>query len=143
MKKKSKTSKIKEKKIVDHVDARNTVIDLKLTKFEAIHLRDLFGVTLAVDMKTTVSQALANAADRPMVEAKLWQKIAKACKSAKISMNEEAPDFVVAASAPPPVGVFQLANEPGGDQQSAIESMASGLRQTGLFEEENEDDDTV
>ena len=143
MKKKSKTSKVKQKKVVDHVDSRNTIIDLKLTKFEAIHLRDLFGVTLAVDMKTTVSQALANAADRPMVEAKLWQKIAKVCKSAGISMNEEAPDFVVAASAPPPVGVFQLANEPSNDQQSAIEAMAAGLRQTGLFEEENEDDDTV
>lgn len=85
---------------------------LKLTMFELVHLRDLFGVLLPLDLKQTVSQALATSENRVMVEAKLWQKIAASCTNAEVPMDDDAPDFICAAASAPPVGIFRLAQEP-------------------------------
>lgn len=85
---------------------------LKLTMFELVHLRDLFGVLLPLDLKQTVSQALATSENRVMVEAKLWQKIAASCTNAGVPMDDDAPDFICAAASAPPVGIFRLAQEP-------------------------------
>lgn len=91
---------------------RRKTFSLRLNRFELLHLRDLFGVALPPDMKQTLSQALAASQDRTLVESKLWQKIAAACTEAELPMGDDAPDFVVAASAAPPVGVFELAHDP-------------------------------
>lgn len=85
---------------------------LKLTKFELIHLRDLLSITLPPALEQTVSQALAVAEDRPLIEARLWSKVARACSDAELPLDDAAPDFVCAAAAAPPVGVFRLAQEP-------------------------------
>lgn len=85
---------------------------LRLTKFELIHLRDLFSVSLPMDLKKTVSQALAEAEDRVFVETRMWNKVATACKEAELPLDDDAPDFVCAASSAPPVSVFRLAQEP-------------------------------
>lgn len=88
--------------------------ELQLSKFELVHLRDLFSVLLATEAKQTVSQALADAEDRSLVEARLWQRVAAACSDAGIPMDEQAPDFVCAAIVQhPAVGVFRLSSEPG------------------------------
>jgi hypothetical protein len=85
---------------------------IRFTRFELLHLRDLMSVTLPPDGKQTLSQALAALEGRPMIETYLWRKISEACEEAGLPLGEEAPDYIVAPSAPPPMGVFQLAHEP-------------------------------
>lgn len=91
---------------------KNKTYTLNLTKFELIHLRDLFGVALPPSLTKTVSQALAETEERSMVETSLWNKIVSKCKSAKVPLNEHAPDFICAGASSPPIGVFRLASEP-------------------------------
>lgn len=85
---------------------------LRLTRFELLHLRDVFSVLLPPEMKVTISQALGASQERVLVEAKLWQKVATACRDAELPMDEEAPDFTVAVSSTPSIGVFELAHDP-------------------------------
>ena len=114
---------------------QKTTFNVKLTKFELLHLRDLFGTTLAPDMKQTVSQCLATSQDRVLIEAKLWQKLASACSEAGLPMNEDAPDFVVAPSGAPPMGVFELSSDPQvGEQQDDGDDVGT------LFDEEDKED---
>jgi len=87
------------------------VFTLKLSKHELVHLRDLFSISLPVDLKTTVSQALALNQDRQMVETKLWNKIVALCQESNIPLDEESPDFVVTVTAAPPLGVFEVVSE--------------------------------
>ena len=69
----------------------------------------------------TVSQALAEAEERTLIESRLWQRIVAACREANLPMDEEAPDFVCAAIVPTPtVGVFRLAHEPNEDAQVEV-----------------------
>ena len=84
---------------------------LHLTKLEVMHLRDLCSIMLATDLQKTVSQALANAEQRPIVEASLWNKVARACAEAKLPTGDIAPDFIVAAAAAPQCGVFRIAED--------------------------------
>jgi len=85
---------------------------LRLTTLELMHLRDLFNVKLPPELKTTVSQMLAVAEERPLIEAKLWNKVSEACKSAGVLLDDDAPDFAVIPTGPPQVGVFRMATEP-------------------------------
>lgn len=113
---------------------QKTTFNVKLTKFELLHLRDLFGTTLAPDMKQTVSQCLAISQDRVLIEAKLWQKLATSCTEAGLPMNEDAPDFVVAPSGAPPMGVFELSSDPQVGQQEEGEDVGN------LFDDEDKDE---
>lgn len=107
---------------------RRKTFTLRLTKFELVHLRDLFSVALPPEMKETLSQRLAQSQDRLLVESKLWQKVAKTCKEAELPMDDDAPDFIVSASAAPPISVFELAQEPASDEEcNNEESGASNL----------------
>jgi hypothetical protein len=92
---------------------------VRLTRFELLHLRDLFSIMLPTDLKQTVSQALALAEERPMVEARLWQKLVEAIGQAGLPTGHEAPDFVCAASTVPSVGVFRMATEPAPQEADA------------------------
>ena len=84
---------------------------IKLGLAELVHLRDLFSISLPVDLKTTVSQSLAEAQGRRMIETKLWNKIVALCKEGNVPLDEEAPDFIVTVTAPPELGVFEVAPE--------------------------------
>lgn len=86
--------------------------EMRLTKFELLHLRDMFSILLPPDAKQTLSQALAVLEDRQIVETVLWRKIADACVEAGLPTDEAAPDYVVAPASPPPITVFQLSSEP-------------------------------
>ena len=90
---------------------------LNLTKFELLHLRDLFSCMLAPAVEVTVSQALARKQERPLIEAKLWHKLIKMCESADIPVGDGAPDFIVAAASSPIIDVFELACEPAPRQE--------------------------
>jgi len=111
---------------------------LRLTRFELLHLRDLFSVLLASDASQTVSQALAAVEDRRLVEARLWQKLVGSCREADLPVDEDAPDFVVAASQAPPVGVFKLAEEPPKDEDDDDEEAGSPLEDDDSDEGEDE-----
>lgn len=91
---------------------RRKTFTLRLTRYELLHLRDLFGVILPTEMKVTLSQALALQQERVLVESKLWQKVAASCAEARLPLDEEAPDFTVAVSAPSAIGVFELTHDP-------------------------------
>jgi len=111
---------------------------LKLSKFELLHLRDLCSVALPPDLKVTVSQALALAEDRSIVEAKLWNKIAQTCKEANLPLDEDAPDFIVAASSAPTISVYRIADEPGEHPEEGDEgAIFEGVTPTGEADEED------
>jgi len=85
---------------------------LRLSKFELLHLRDLFSIMLPPDASTTLSAALAESENRIFIESMLWKKISAACIEAEIPMGDDAPDFIIAPTNAPPLGVFQVSSEP-------------------------------
>lgn len=112
MKKKTSTKKQSAKQSVPQVKEpdikKHETFDLNLTRFELLHLRDLMGVLLPPDGAQTLSQALASAEERSLIESMLWEKVSRLCKQAKLPLEAEAPDYIVAPVAPPPMGVFQV-----------------------------------
>jgi hypothetical protein len=88
---------------------------VKFTKFELIHLRDLFGIKFPPTFDKTVSSVLAQRAGRPIIESVLWAKLAVACEAAKIPLGEDAPDFMVGVVSMPEMSVFEIASEPDED----------------------------
>lgn len=91
---------------------RRKTYQLRLTRFDLLHLRDLMSICLPPEGKQTISGALAALENRQLIESLLWKKIAEACREADLPIDDEAPDYVVAPSGVPPMGVFQLASEP-------------------------------
>lgn len=73
---------------------------------------------LPPELKQTVSQALAASENRPLIEACLWQKVVSVCVEAGVPRGSDAPDFICAASAAPPVAVFRLAQDPDEEEDS-------------------------
>jgi len=128
--KRSKKDQSKEQPKEDLKPKKN--FSLRLSKQELVHLRDLFGVLLPPDMRSTISQSLASSQERPLVESKLWGKIISLCNEAEIPMGDDAPDFVVTISGPPQLGVFEMISE---DEQT-IASIAQQM----IGEEGSEDE---
>ena len=91
---------------------RRKTYQIRLSKFELLHLRDLMSICLPPEGKQTLSGALATLENRQMVESLLWKKIVEACNEVGLPTGEEAPDYVIAPSGMAPLGVFQLASEP-------------------------------
>lgn len=89
--------------------------DLRLTKFELLHLRDMFSVVLPPDASKTLSQALAELEGRTLVESMLWKKIHTAAEAAGLPVGDDAPDYVVAHAGTPALSVFQITTDPRGD----------------------------
>lgn len=101
-----KAQKNKEPKI-----KRNQIFEIVLTKYELLHLRDLMGILMPPDGQQTLSQALAVAEDRALIESMLWEKLTNACKLAKLPLADEAPDYIIAPITTPALGVFQVNHE--------------------------------
>lgn len=118
------------KQTSESIKKRKT-FDLRLTRLELAHLRDLFGIVLPPEGRKTLSQSLAEIENRPMVETLLWNKISDACELADVPLNEEAPDFIVAPTGTPPIGVFQLASEPdsGDDEEGHGTSVLDNIEE--------------
>lgn len=106
---------------------RRTTFSLNLTKFELVHLRDLFSVMLPPDMKTSVSQSLAHSQERTLIETKLWQKISTACVTAELPVNDSAPDFIISPTGPPPMGVFEIAQEPQQEKENGSSEIVDNV----------------
>ena len=103
--------------------------EIRFTKFELLHLRDLFSISLPPEGKQTISNALATLENRQMIESHLWKKIAEACEKISLPTGDDAPDYVIAPTGIAPLGVFQLASEP------------SSLSDEDDDEEEDDDDE--
>lgn len=104
---------------------------VRFTKFELLHLRDLFSVKLPASLAETVSQKLASSQSRPLIEARLWEKIADACEEAKVPLGDDAPDFVVSVVPHvPDIAVFQVSDAPASEEDD-----------DGDVPEEGDDDD--
>lgn len=117
---------------------RHAVHSLLLTRFELLHLRDLMSVLLPPDGAQTLSQALASVEERSLIESMLWEKISKLCNEAKLPLDAEAPDYIIAPVAPPPLGVFQV-NQDLSSKSPATEAgflKADGPEETEEAEEE-------
>jgi len=82
---------------------------LKLTQLELLHMRDLFSVALPPTLAVTLSQSLATAEERTLVESKLWQKLATACSKANIPTDDDAPDFGIVPVGFAPMSVYRVA----------------------------------
>jgi hypothetical protein len=94
----TKKTQVEEKRI--------KTFNVSFTKTQIIHLRDLFSIVFADG--TTASQSLARHEGRTTSEVELWKKIAKVCKTAKVAVGDEAPDFVIGISEPPVMSVFGI-----------------------------------
>ncbi len=95
-------------------EKRLAKFDLRLTRPELLHLRDLMGVSLpSSDGPQTVSSMLAATEGREHADESLWEKISEVCKLAKIALEDDAPDYVIAPVASPPMSVFRLQEDEG------------------------------
>ena len=90
---------------------RQKIYELCLTKFELLHLRDLMGVLLPPDGAETLSRSLAALEGRSLIETKLWEKVVSLCSDADLPLDAEAPDYIIAPTSSPSLGVFQIAQE--------------------------------
>lgn len=91
---------------------RKKTFNVRLTRYELVHLRDMFGVMLPPEMKETLSQRLAQTQGRPLIESQLWQKLARACEEAELPLGDDAPDFVISTAGVPPISVFEVSHDP-------------------------------
>jgi hypothetical protein len=82
--------------------------DLKLTRQELIHLRDLFSVLLPPDGESTLSEQLAAYKDRQTIEHSLWEKIYELCLKTNVSTDSKAPDFIVTLTSMPNITIVEL-----------------------------------
>lgn len=99
----------------DKIKKRKTY-EMRLTKMELIHIRDLFSVVLPPDARKTMSQALAELEDRAIIESHLWTKVSSLCEEAGLPLDHEAPDYIIAPIAPPPMSVFPMTSDPYEDE---------------------------
>jgi hypothetical protein len=106
---------------------RRKTYDVRLTKMELVHLRDMFSILLPPAADKTLSQALAELEGRPLVESVLWRKISEVAELAGVPLEDDAPDYVVAPASTPAISVFQIASEPQGDSEEEEEE-ASFIR---------------
>lgn len=102
-----------KKKVVKEEDKikKTKLYELKLSKLELVHLRDMLSILYPTPTEKTISQALAESEDRSFEENALWNKIAFLCSDAKVPIEDEAPDYAIMPVGPAPMGVFMLGQE--------------------------------
>lgn len=130
-KKVKKPAPQKEKEVQpekEPVVKKQQVYSLTLSRFELLHLRDLMGILLPPDGAQTLSQALAASEERTLIESMLWEKMTRLCAEAELPLGSEAPDYIVAPIAPPPMGVFLVSQD--------VTTVSDG---TGFVNEDEED----
>lgn len=102
-----KQKKLKQEEEEVEIKKQST-FNLQLSRFELLHIRDLMSVLLPPTGAQTLSQSLATIEDRNLIESILWEKVAALCVTAELPVDGEAPDYIIAPTAPPPMGVFQI-----------------------------------
>jgi hypothetical protein len=119
---------------------RQKTYDLTLTKFELLHIRDLFSVLLPPNGAQTLSQALAEAEGRNLIESMLWEKVSSLCEVADLPLGSESPDYIIAPISSPSLGVFHI-NHDVDQQESQESSEGEGFLPDDSTEEESDEED--
>jgi len=110
---------------------RQKTYDLTLTKFELLHIRDLFSMLLPPNGAQTVSQALAELEGRALIESMLWGKVSALCESAGLPTEAEAPDYIIAPVTSPSLGIFHVNHD--------LEEEETGGEEGGFLPDESDD----
>lgn len=97
---------------------RQKTYSLTLTKFELLHVRDMLSVLLPPDGQQTLSQSLAELEGRTLIESMLWTKISSLCEEAGLPIDSEAPDYIIAPTSTPTLGVFHINHDLEGQGES-------------------------
>lgn len=101
-----------KKKVKEEEKVKKTkLFELKLSKTELIHLRDMLSILFPSADEKTISQALATAEQRTFEESSLWKKIASLCVDAEVPVDDEAPDYAIVPIGHAPMGVFMLGQD--------------------------------
>lgn len=116
---------------------RQKTYDLVLTKFELLHVRDMLSILLPPDGKQTLSQSMAELEGRGIIESMLWTKVSALCGEAGLPVDAEAPDYIIAPTSAPTLGVFHVNHELSGHDDEE----GGGFLPSEQGEEEEEDDD--
>jgi hypothetical protein len=121
---------------------RQKTYDLTLTKFEILHIRDLFSVLLPPDGSQTLSQSLAELEGRGLIESKLWAKVSALCEAAELPIDAEAPDYIIAPTSSPTLGVFHINHDLAESESSEDETgfLPSDESETEVEDEDDEDE---
>ena len=82
--------------------------NLKLTKAELEHLRDIMSVMAVKDRNKTLSVLLAEHKGTKNHESKLWKKVEEACQELDIEIGEQAPDYLVGVVNNPEIAMVTL-----------------------------------
>jgi hypothetical protein len=128
MKKNEKNPKIRRQK----------TFDLTVTRFELLHIRDLFSVLLPPNGDQTLSQSLADLEGRKLIESMLWEKITALCEAADLPVDAEAPDYIIAPTTSPTLGVFHVNH----NLEEEPAEAESGFLPEDAQEEQEDDEDT-
>jgi len=116
--------------------------DLTLTKIELLHIRDLFSVLLPPSGEQTMSKALAEIEGRILVESMLWNKVSNLCEVADLPLGDEAPDYILAPTSTPAIGIFHINHDMSSSEDEEEESgFLPGEEDEGAEDEEVEEDE--
>jgi hypothetical protein len=103
---------------------RQKTFDLCLTKFELLHVRDMLSVLLPPNGTETLSQSLAHLEGRDVIESMLWNKVSTLCETAGLPVDAEAPDYIIAPTSAPTLGVFHVNHDL---EDSTVTSESAGF----------------
>jgi len=74
---------------------KSKYIDVKLTRGDLEHIRDLMSIMLSNSRSKTLSVMLSEHKGQTEKENLLWKRILSACKKAEIPVGEYAPDYLI------------------------------------------------
>lgn len=101
-----------QRKNSNTLKAVTSKINLELTIEELSHLRDLMSVLVPPHCESTLSEELAKASKTEAVEEKLWQKVYNYCKESQLSVDSDAPDFVISMTQHPELSIYKVDTKP-------------------------------
>jgi hypothetical protein len=93
------------------MEKRIAKFELTLTRSELLHIRDLMSVIIPSHEGLTVSEALAEAEGRTLIDVALWEKVSCACGIADLALEGDAPDYVISPTSIPMMGIFRVQDD--------------------------------
>jgi len=105
----TKTKKPLVKKSKSVVKKELETFEVRLTKPELEHLRDVMSVLIPdEDVPRSISIVLANAKNAAEAEQLLWQKIVKVCELANVDLEDDVPNYMVTPVTIPAMSICQV-----------------------------------
>ena len=101
----------------------------------------MLSVLLPPDGKQTLSQSLADLEGRGIIESMLWDKVTSLCESAGLPVDAEAPDYIIAPTSAPTLGVFHINHDLSGAEEEEEGGFLPADQSNQDAEDEDEDDE--